>query len=527
MKSLYKYLFIGLVAGVTFASCSKEDLETAPTTSMSGASLMTNANAALVPLNGIIRSMYTAGWSTSGNVDQCFGISAHALCADLMGEDMIMSDMGNGWFWYDCVYNDKNFFARTDWRNYDLWNAFYTWISNANYILAAEETMEGAAADKNYVLGQAYVIRAYSYFMMAQYFARTYKGHENEPCGPIYTEPTTPETQGQPRATVAEVYAQITSDIQKGVSLLSTAHAVTTKSHIGYDVALGIQARIALVMEDWQTALSASKKAMEVTSATPVTVDQFAGLNSTDAKNVMWGADIITDQVGMYASLFAHMDASAELYTGANTGALKQINKELYAKMNPTDARACHLAADGTYKSGWWNTAFEGNEDGGYQQEKIKFLDQQTWTGDYIWMRYEEMLLTAAEAACRLNDEASAKSYLNKLMSFRDPAYDCSKKTGTQLGKLTNDWTGSLLEEILIQRRLELWGEFGRVYDIRRLKQGFRRTTAMGWPAEALLEGRPSENPENYMWVFTIPQSEFDGNINMSADKDQNPLGDE
>ena len=112
-------------------------------------------------------------------------------------------------------------------------------------------------------------------------------------------------------------------------------------------------------------------------------------------------------------------------------------------------------------------------------------------------------------------------------MSFRDPAYDCSRKTGTQLGKLTNDWTGSLLEEILIQRRLELWGEFGRVYDIRRLKQGFRRTTAMGWPAEALLEGRPSDNPENYMWVMTIPQTEFDGNINMSAEKDQNPLGDE
>ena len=29
-----------------------------------------------------------------------------------------------------------------------------------------------------------------------------------------------------------------------------------------------------------------------------------------------------------------------------------------------------------------------------------------------------------------------------------------------------------LLEEIIIQRRIELWGEFGRIYDIRRLKQG-------------------------------------------------------
>lgn len=44
------------------------------------------------------------------------------------------------------------------------------------------------------------------------------------------------------------------------------------------------------------------------------------------------------------------------------------------------------------------------------------------------------------------------------------------------MGKLTSDYTGSLLEEIIIQRRIELWGEFGRIYDIRRLKQGFKRT---------------------------------------------------
>lgn len=46
------------------------------------------------------------------------------------------------------------------------------------------------------------------------------------------------------------------------------------------------------------------------------------------------------------------------------------------------------------------------------------------------------------------------------------------QKTGTALGKLTSDETGSLLEEIIIQRRIELWGEFGRIYDIRRLNKG-------------------------------------------------------
>jgi AcrR family transcriptional regulator len=85
----------------------------------------------------------------------------------------------------------------------------------------------------------------------------------------------------------------------------------------------------------------------------------------------------------------------------------------------------------------------------------------------------------------------------------------------------------TLLEEIIIQKRIELWGEFGRTFDIRRLKQGFQRTAAQGWPSGLLLPKRPTANPENYMWVVTIPQAEFDGNTNMDISKDQNPAGDE
>ena len=137
------------------------------------------------------------------------------------------------------------------------------------------------------------------------------------------------------------------------------------------------------------------------------------------------------------------------------------------------------------------------------------------------------MYLTAAEAECRLGDEAAAKADLMALMSVRDPNYTVDK-TGTALGATSapEQETGSLLEEILIQRRIELWGEFGRMYDLKRLKQGFRRTEAQGWPSSARLATRPTDDPEAYMNVLTIPQAEFDGNANMDADKDQNPIGD-
>lgn len=507
MKKLFKYMFVGTLACGMLASCAEEQLETAPTTSMSGTSLMANGNAALVPLNGIYRSMYMAGWSTGGNTHQCFGISAYNLMAEVMGDDLIMGAQGSGWFWYDCVYNVKGRYTSTGWRSYDLWNAYYTWISNANYILAAEETMEGTSEERGYALGQAYAIRAYSYYMLAQSFARTYKGHESEACCPIYKEPTTADTEGQPRSTVQEVYDLIVADMDKALEYLegtSRKHI----SHIGYDVALGLRARIALTMEDWATAKNMAKAAIAASGCEIIPVKDFVGTNDADADNVMWAADIIADQSGMYASFFSHMS------TGVSYGssARKLINKELYAKMGANDTRLA-----------WWDPT----DSKGYQQKKFEFSDLQTWLGDYIWMRVEEMYLTAAEAECRMGDEAAAKADLMALMSKRDPSYTCEHLTGTAMGKLTNEWTGSLLEEITIQRRIELWGEAGRVYDIRRYKQGFRRTEAQGWPAAALLAGRPTENPENWMWVLTIPQAEFDGNVNMDGAKDQNPTADE
>lgn len=502
MKNIVKYIFVAVLACGLFWSCAKDSLETAPTTSMSGTSLMATGNAALVPLNGIYRSMFTAGWSTGGNTHQCFGISAYNLMAEVMGDDMVMAAQGSGWFWYDCVYNVKARFTSNSWRSYDLWNAYYTWISNANYILAAEETMEGTSSEVGYALGQAYAIRAYSYFMLAQSFARTYKGHESEPCVPIYTEPTSADTQGQPRSTVQEVYTQITSDINKAVEYLE---GTTSKhvSHISYDVALGLKARIALTMEDWAGAEAAAKAAIAATSAKVVPVADFAGVNDATAKNVMWAAKIIADQSGMYAGFFTHMDVAGSYGKSAN----KLINKELFAKISDTDQRKA-----------WWDGT-------SMLQKKFCFLDVAQWLGDYIWMRVEEMYLIAAEAQCRQNKEAEAISSLMAVMSKRDASYTCSK-TGTALGATTDEWTGSLLEEILIQRRIELWGEAGRVYDIRRLKQGFVRTDAMGWPASAQLSGRPTTDPENYMWVLTIPQAEFDGNVNMDASADQNPTGD-
>lgn len=507
MKKIFKYSFISL-GMMALAACSGDKLETQPTDSVSGTTLFSDAKAAMVPLNGLYRSMYTSGWSTTGNTHQCFGVSAYCLASEVMGDDFVMGAQGSGWFWFDAAYNVKARFTSSAWRSYDLWYAFYTWIANANYVIAAEETMGGATEDVNYVIGQAYAVRAYSYFQLAQWFSRTYKGHESEPCAPIYNEPTFKTTTGQPRSSVADVYKQIDSDLEKALTLLKGIPQ-QDKTHMAYAVTCGIASRVALVEENWSKALELAKEAIDNSGCSVQPVAAITGMNSVGYNDVMWGAKIKSDQAGMYASFFAHMDPAVAYAARAP----KQISRWLYNKIDENDQRRA-----------WWNP------DENYLQKKFSFSNVSTWEGDYVWMRVEEMYFNAAEAACRLGDEAQAKNYLMAVMSQRNPNYTCDK-TGTALGALTTDETGSLLEEILIQKRIELWGEFGRTFDIRRLKQGFQRTSDQGWPDGLLLVNkngtlRPTANPDNYMWVLTIPQAEFDGNINMTVDKDQNPADD-
>ena len=515
MKKLFKYLFIGLFGVACLSSCNSDLLKTEPTDSMSGSTFMSDATKALVPLNGIYRSMYTPGWSTTGNTHQCFGISAYNLMAEVMGDDFIMGAQGSGWFWFDAAYNVKGRYTSSSWRSYDLWMAYYTWIANANYIIAAEETMEGSSEDVAYVIGQAYAIRAYSYFMLAQSFARNYN-YGSDPCVPIYNEPTATTTTGQPRAKVSEVYAQIDADINKACELLAKSPAQQHPSHISYAVALGLKSRIALVEEKWDDALNAAKAAIAASGKSIVDVPSFMGCNSVDAKNVMWGAQIVSDQASMYASFYAHM--SVDISYGQR--APKQISPWLYNKMAANDARRA-----------WWDPNDATYSTGGYIQKKFDFSNLQTWEGDYVWMRVEEMYLNAAEAACHKGDDATAKQYLNALMAKRVPGYE-TMKTGNALATITTDETNSLLEEILIQRRIELWGEDGRIYTIRRLHQGFERTSANGWPSGLLIptHAAAAKDPASYLWVLTIPQAEFDGNENMNPEPypkgDQNPIGD-
>lgn len=223
----------------------------------------------------------------------------------------------------------------------------YTWISNANYVISAEKTMTGSEVDVDYVLGNAYAIRALSYFNLANWFARPpysalqEKFRWSDPCVPIYTEPTGKDFVGKKRENLETVFAQINSDLDTAIDLLEKGDASVlggTKSHISYYVALGIKARVALAAGNWETALAASEKIIKSEEySIGGTSELMNGMNSLSASNVMWGAGIEnTEQAGGYASFFAHMDNVDGAYAQS---APKLINSSLYKQIRPGDIR--------------------------------------------------------------------------------------------------------------------------------------------------------------------------------------------
>jgi hypothetical protein len=220
MKKIFLSLFF-ITSTILFSSCSDDMLETAPTDRVAGTELFKTTEGAQVAMNGIYRMLYTSSDWTTGNTHQNFGILSTKLYTSLMGEDMLQDAMGNGWFYFDYRYDVRSRYTSSSWRPYATWNFYYQIVSNANYVLGSKDILTGEQVVIDNIIAQAYTMRAYAYFILIQSFQQTYVGHEQSPGVPLYTEPTTAETEGKGRGTVEDVYQQINSDLDNAIALFT------------------------------------------------------------------------------------------------------------------------------------------------------------------------------------------------------------------------------------------------------------------------------------------------------------------
>lgn len=243
MKKILYILIITGCAALLSVSCSKDMLDTAPAGSLSGAEIFGDAGKAQSAVDGIYRLMYTNGWSVNWSPEHP-GLAGFTLVRSLMGEDHFQYSQGNGWFYFDYSFGVASDWTHTSGRQYGTWNMFYTFISQANYILDNEEAVKDDAEWQN-VLGQAYAIRAYSYYCLYESFCQgNYTENKDKPGVPVYTKGTNKETEGVGRGTIEGLFTQINGDFQRAVDYLASAGMPQAhSSHIDLYTAYGLWAR--------------------------------------------------------------------------------------------------------------------------------------------------------------------------------------------------------------------------------------------------------------------------------------------
>lgn len=454
IKYFSKYiLLLGLI--LAFTACDEDFLEQAPTTAVSAESATATTGNLFLIVNGIHRLLYTRQGSNGRG-----GYSAMMIHNEVLGEDMVMNAIANGWWINMARWNDHTNESDTDNRHH--WRVMYKVVNNANIIIEGAEKATGPESQRDAALGQAYAYRAFAHFVLVQLYGGRYvAGGGNTQLGiPIMLKST---IEPQARETVEAVYAQINSDLDEAITRLD-GYERPNPSHINQSVAKGLKARVALVQGNYTVA---AQMAIEAREGFPLMSNETYRLGFNDYNNAewMWGGFYNPEQGSTFTNFGAWVSRN---FSSSNIrGNPKSINSTLYELIPKTDVRSTifdptgeHLDLPPGIEISSRHQRFP------YTSQKFLSIATGDSRGDVPYMRAAEMYLIEAEAKARMGSTDAAAALLNLAVN-RDPAYVISSKTGEEL-----------IQEILLQRRWELWGEGFRFNDLKRLDLPLDRTGA-------------------------------------------------
>lgn len=496
MKSINIFLLALMATSLLFSSCNKDYLETKPTNSVSDGTVFTNTKDAKKALNGMYRLLYSQFYSTQS----LGGQSGNMLFMDALGEDFVMTGESNRWFLSEYKWISHRIATST--ICYYNYLYYFTFVANANMIIASIDNATGPQTEKDAIKGQALAFRGWAYYQMIQLFGERFeKSKANDGLGlPLKTKP---ELAATPRVSVAEIYTQINSDLDAAGSLLSGSVAAReNKSYINNSVVKGLRARVALTQENWTLAAQLAAEARQGYSLMNNT-QYRSGFNDYSNPEWMWGFHQQEDQTTYFYSYFAFLAAN---YNSTNIRTNpKAINSLLFAKISPTDVR--YTLWDPTGKDATFPIPPSGSRFP-YMNRKFLVANTANSTGDVPVMRAAEMYLIEAEALAKQGGkDVEARQALFSLAKQRDPDYVLSTKSGQDL-----------IDEIMTQRRIELWGEGFRFYDLKRTRTPLDRTNANH---NGSLVGIYTMDVNAKEWQFLIPQEEINNTDNVVK---QNPL---
>lgn len=470
INKLITYTTIGLV--IVLTGCKKDFLELTPTTAISEKEVFSSPEKIASALTGI----YDLSTHPSYKYNMILN------CAIKGGDVLVINGAGN----YGRFIDGYQFIETpSSGESSNYWTYGYKIIANANQFEKNIPTAPLTQEQKSAYLAETRALRAEAYFWLVQWFCKPYTVDPEAFGVPLVTMPLGPDDTLSERGKVKDVYALILFDLlyaEKNIPTSKTSIYRITKGAIQ-----GFLARVYLTMGDYPNAVKYAKLARE-------------------GKPLAGKEDLLKGFINPSSEWIYALNSR----TDDNAGFLT-VNS-FYV---PSGGYSSFRAADNFFNSFARNDIrlqqFNVDGETGARKEKEgylinKFDFKSTPAQNQVIIRSSEMYLIEAEAEARQGTahEPAAKAALLAIQQRAGVTTTLSINTGQ-----------ALIDEIMVERGKELYGEGFKFFDLLRTKSPIVRTGGNGhW---ALVNFKPGDNK----LALPIPQNEL--NANPILKQQQNP----
>lgn len=500
MKNMLQYIKLCTALGTLL--CATACLDKYPAQSIPEKEGMQNFNDAEQAVVGIYSSL-KSGYLYTGYLTLLPDIQSDLVYA----AEGNSNTYGNHWLWTVRSTNSEIL---------GVYGALYSTIGNCNFFLdgidtvKANETSDEKLDELNIYTGEVYAIRALCYSELLKCFCKAYDPATAEDELGVVLRKKYFENEPVRRASLYDSYAFVLEDLERAEALLSDEDADNAANSIYFTLAAAeaLHARVALYMQDWETAIEYSSKLIDGRS------DQFS---LADAKT-----QITSDGLTWFDYMWFY-DQSPEvifrigLLTTDSTGALGTVflnfNRD-YVYFYPDFVPAqwvlnAYDSSDLRYSSYFAdknNGIVIGYDNGMEWPLLVKYYGNRTFIQSMIFhvsmpkvFRLAEQYLIRAEAYCNLptpNYSAASKD----LTTLRQARY---QNGGGALNVTQANWKGHISNE----RVRELYMEGFRLHDLKRWGMGFERSKQSFAQEEGSTLKIEGDDPR---MVWPIPQHELD-----------------
>lgn len=484
MKTI-KYIIWSLILSASISSC---DLETNPVDAVTDKIAFDNAENAEKVLNGTWSYLMDTYFTYQNP-----GWKSLLLVSDAMSNDVAVQP---GKYGYIAHYSFTNIVDTKSTTARGIWTLAYKGIDNTNHLISKIDAVSGDLDLKSRIKAQAYALRGYLYLNLGTFYAHSYKYDSKALCVPIYTEPSTVTTEGNPKSSVEDVYNRAEEDLLEAYNTIGD-YKRNGKHKFDKNVIAGVLSRLYLQKEDWD---NAAKYAAEAHSSYSwMSKNEYLnGFNDRANNEWIWGHGQQSDQsVASYSFNFLDVSSSSSFY---------------YSFMADPYFQNFFEEGDVRTELFEWDTQ---RYKGGLMYKKFRYRADKT--ADMVLLRKAEMVLIEAEALAELGKFTDAIAKLNELRTQR----------GAKLFDKTNFSKADLVNEILIERRKELFGEGFGLYDIKRREQTIVRkavvdgdlvpNTSLQKKGHTILKFPNGKEfaPNSDYFLFAIPDTETTNNPNL------------